>query len=299
MIAGHCAFVGDTIPTVLYQLVHVEPPPLLINGQPVSPALDAVIRRGLAKQPEARFPNVLDFSHAFSAAIAERASAALSTNARLADAPQPAARARVTEAAGSPKAAETPFGLSALPTSAIPARPDKPRGFRWAIAAGGIVVAVGASALVLSLKACTPASAPPAASAPPPIAAPPPAPAPAPVAEQISVEVQDAPANLKVSIDGGELRTLPVRLVKGSGAHQMVFQAPGYRAKTVQIDAGKDIMLGLSMKKLARSQPVVEKPAQSQPVVERAESPVEEPAPSKPGRFKRSFNAVKRVWLGD
>jgi tRNA A-37 threonylcarbamoyl transferase component Bud32 len=71
MVAGRCAFAGDTIPTVLYQLVHVEPPPLSVAGHPVHPAIDAVVRRGLAKQPEARFPSVLEFAHAFDAAVAE------------------------------------------------------------------------------------------------------------------------------------------------------------------------------------------------------------------------------------
>lgn len=66
-------------------------------------------------------------------------------------------------------------------------------------------------------------------------------------------------------------------------------QAPGYRAKTVQLDASKDIAMLLSMKRRARSQAVVERP----------EAPTEEPAKSKPGRFKRSFDAVKHVWLGN
>ncbi len=304
MIAGRCAFVGDTIPTVLYQLVHVEPPPLMVNGQPVSPILDAVIRRGLAKQPEARYPNVLDFARAFRAAAAEAAprtvadsSAVLATGDK---AVLPAAAAAVAVApaanrsspAGPPNAPETPFGVGAFATGASREGPDKLRKFRRAIAVSGITVALGAAALVLSLKACAPSSGPPAASSPPPSAvAPPahPAAAPAPAVEQISVEVQDAPPNLKVSIDGAELQAPPIHLVKGSGSHQLVFQAPGYRAKTMQLDASNDVAMLLSMKRLARSQAVVERP----------EAPTEEPAKSKPSRFKRSFDAVKHVWLGN
>jgi serine/threonine-protein kinase len=307
MLAGRCAFAGDTIPTVLYQLVHVEPPPLLVNGQPVSPVLDAVIRRGLAKQPEGRYPSVIDFARAFGAAasgVAARtdASAAFANDRTVLPAAIPPAIAPSSlDAAGSPQPAQTPFGVSALATRASQEGPNKPRRYRLALAVGGITVALGAAALVLSLKACTPSSAPPASAAPPSAVAPPASPAaPAPAAQQISVEVQDAPANLKVSIDGGELQPLPIHLVKGSGAHQLVFQAPGYRAKTMQLDASKDIAMILSMKRLARAQAATERSeaARSQPVAV-PESPVEDPAKSKPGRFKRSFNAVKHVWLGD
>jgi serine/threonine-protein kinase len=305
MIAGRCAFVGNTIPSMLYQLVHVEPPPLMVNGQPVSPVLDAVIRRGLAKQPEARYPNVLDFARAFRAAVAEAAprmgadsSAVLAAGDKTV---LPAAAAPVvamapaangSSPAGPPNAPETPFGVSAFATGASREEPDKLRKFRRAIAVSGITVALGAAALVLSLKACAPSSGPPAASSAPPSAvAPPahPAAAPAPAAEEISVEVQDAPPNLKVSIDGSESHAPPIHLVKGSGSHQLVFQAPGYRAKTMQLDASKDVAILLSMKRLARSQAVVERP----------EAPTEEPAKSKPSRFKRSFDAVKHVWLGN
>ncbi|HEY8927339.1 MAG TPA: serine/threonine-protein kinase, partial [Polyangia bacterium] len=76
MLAGRCAFVGDTIPTILYQLVHVEPAPLTVNGKAAHPAVEAVIRRGLAKQPEARFPSVIEFAQAFAAAVAEASAAA-------------------------------------------------------------------------------------------------------------------------------------------------------------------------------------------------------------------------------
>jgi serine/threonine protein kinase len=73
MIAGSSAFSGDSIPALMYQLVHGEPPPLLKDGQPVSPQLEAVILRGLAKEPDDRYPNVLEFAQAFAAALAGRA----------------------------------------------------------------------------------------------------------------------------------------------------------------------------------------------------------------------------------
>jgi hypothetical protein len=103
------------------------------------------------------------------------------------------------------------------------------------------------------------------------------------------VDVQDAPANLVVSIDGDDPRPLPAQLIKGSGTHQLVFQAPGYQARTMQLDANQDLMLVLSLKKLRRTETGKG----------RAEPPVEQAEKSNPGRFRRSFNAVKHVWLGN
>jgi serine/threonine-protein kinase len=116
MIVGRCPFDGDSVPALMYQLVHVDPPPMQVNGRPVSPAIEAVVRRGLAKQ--------------------------------------------------------------------------------------------------------------------------------------VSIDVQDPPPGLLVSVDNGEPRPVPARLRRGSGTHTLVFQAPGYRPRPLRLDAAKDLSLVLSLKKI-------------------------------------------------
>ena len=290
MIAGRCAFAGDSIPMVLYQLVHVEQPPLVVQGRPVSPAIEAVIRRGLAKQPEARYASVLDFARAFSAAVAEGASRG---------APASAAEDRTLLAGASPASAAASVATSGPNTFEPVASPGTeagpgatPTGRKRMLAVGGAVIVVCVLAVALMLRGRAPSSTPlttastptgelrrPAASQAVPLQA-------APTADQVSVDVQDAPANLVASIDGDDPRPLPVYLIKGSGSHQLVFQAPGYQARTMQIDANKDVLLALSLKKLHRSE------------ASRPQPPAEPTEKSKPSRFKRSIDAVKNVWLG-
>ncbi len=57
-LAGHRPFEGDTTATILYRVVHEEPAPLDLNAlQGISPMLSQVLRKALAKEPWARFPD--------------------------------------------------------------------------------------------------------------------------------------------------------------------------------------------------------------------------------------------------
>lgn len=57
-LAGFKPFEGDTSATVLYRVIHDEPKPLDAGSlQGISPATQEVLRRSLAKAPEARFPS--------------------------------------------------------------------------------------------------------------------------------------------------------------------------------------------------------------------------------------------------
>jgi len=311
MIAGRCAFAGDSIPTVLYQLVHVEPPPLLVQGRPVSPAIEAVIRRGLAKQPGDRYPSVLDFARALGAAVAESAPRGALLAASVAEdrtllAPVGAAAAAAPvgnrlPASGAPKDGAAASAPSTFAPAASQGTADgtaaRPVARKRMIVIGAAILAACVLALALLGLTRTPPSTPSTTTYPtpgeparpaairPPEAVPSPV---APAAEEISVDVQDALADLAVSVDGDEPRPLPVNILKGSGSHQLVFQAPGYQARTMQLDANKDVMLVLSLKKLHRSGT---SRAHSEPPAEPGEK-------NRPGRFRRSFDAVKHVWLG-
>jgi len=311
MIAGRCAFAGDSIPMVLYQLVHTEPPPLLVRGQSISPAVDAVIRRGLAKRPENRYASVLDFARAFSAAVAGGAAPGAPLLPSVAEDRTLLAQVAPSSASAVPMAhptASASQGSSAVapgPSTFEPvlSRGTAPRTSAMPAARKRVIAVVGTAlgfcvlALVLFLRGRAPSAGPSTANAtlPREAAKPtnPPVPAVVPAvaaaAAEVSVDVQDAPADLVVSIDGDDPRPLPVHLLKGPGTHQFVFQAPGYQARTMQLDTNNDLMLVLSLKKLRRAETGR---ARSEPPAEQGEKGV-------PSRFKRSFDAVKHVWLGN
>ena len=68
MLSGQTPFSGTDLMDVLQKVVSAEAPPIERFAPHVSPAVGAVLHRGLAKDPGARYENVLDFAGAFSAA---------------------------------------------------------------------------------------------------------------------------------------------------------------------------------------------------------------------------------------
>ena len=73
LLTGHLPFQG-TQEQMMYQHLMAQPrPPSAVNPHLPS-AIDAVILRAMAKQPEARFPSISDFARAFQRAVAETVS---------------------------------------------------------------------------------------------------------------------------------------------------------------------------------------------------------------------------------
>jgi eukaryotic-like serine/threonine-protein kinase len=70
LLAGHAAFTGADPGALLRAIVEVDPPPLSSVVTWPADHVSAVLARGLAKLPEARYPNVAAFEQAFRAAIA-------------------------------------------------------------------------------------------------------------------------------------------------------------------------------------------------------------------------------------
>ncbi len=68
MLSGQTPFSGNDLMEVLQKVVTVEAPPVDRFAPHVPQAVSAVLQRGLAKSPEARFSSVLDFAAAFSSA---------------------------------------------------------------------------------------------------------------------------------------------------------------------------------------------------------------------------------------
>jgi len=70
LLTGREPFRGDTAITILYQVVHQDPDALSRHVAWPCEHVDAVLRRGLAKDRSERFPGVLDFARALDEAIA-------------------------------------------------------------------------------------------------------------------------------------------------------------------------------------------------------------------------------------
>jgi eukaryotic-like serine/threonine-protein kinase len=68
LLTGHPPFLG-TQQQVMYQHFMAPPPPPSTVNLHLTPAIDAVILRALAKQPEARFPSITAFAHALQQAV--------------------------------------------------------------------------------------------------------------------------------------------------------------------------------------------------------------------------------------
>ena len=65
LLSGELAFAGDTVPAVVFQVAHGEPPRLEQPDGWISPEVDGVLKRALAKQASDRFVTVTEFARAF------------------------------------------------------------------------------------------------------------------------------------------------------------------------------------------------------------------------------------------
>jgi len=72
MIAGRPPFDATQQAAIMHQICHLEPPSLSALRDGVTPALEAAVRRGLAKSPDARYPDWDHFAQALSGLIANR-----------------------------------------------------------------------------------------------------------------------------------------------------------------------------------------------------------------------------------
>jgi serine/threonine-protein kinase len=76
ILCGVDPFSGESPSTVLYKIVHEEPPPVPDRNPAVPPVLDAVIHRALAKDPDRRYPTARAFAEALKKAMEPAATGA-------------------------------------------------------------------------------------------------------------------------------------------------------------------------------------------------------------------------------
>jgi len=71
-LVGERPFPGDDLAQVLDEVLHLEPLPARERNVAVSPALDAVVRRAMSKDPDDRYPDAGAFADALTRALAVR-----------------------------------------------------------------------------------------------------------------------------------------------------------------------------------------------------------------------------------
>ena len=156
-LSGAGPFVGDSVPSILFQVVHEAPSSLVAKVPGLHPDVVDVLLRALAKKKEDRYPDVAAFSLDLERSSAKTSSPVLAsavTQSRMATrqpepVPATVADGATIAAASSPNEASssdvnrprpTTFTQSAGAMAAILDDP-RPSGSRW-ILAGGIGVAV-------------------------------------------------------------------------------------------------------------------------------------------------------------
>lgn len=160
MLTGERPFPGSSLTTIMHQVLKVEPPlPTELNLM-LPPALDAVVRKAIAKRPDERYASAQEFSRALQVAARQQASTApveavvpepvhessLGFDHRLMDTnfPETAENTAISPTLVLEQTAATPPSPSSTPTlppmSGSPAPTAKPRRWPWAVLAVLMVI---------------------------------------------------------------------------------------------------------------------------------------------------------------
>jgi len=173
-LSGQGPFVGENVPSILFQIVHEPPSSLLPQVAGLHPQVEDVLLRGLAKNKNDRFAKVDDFATALEAALAGNAGRVV-----------PSVSRKVRE-----------------PDDHLDLPPARSKAWMWGAVLGAVaILIVGAVLLFRSGASPKPlVAAPPVAPAavepaPPPVAAPPTVPA-AP-SEQPEIKPERPPSSPK------------------------------------------------------------------------------------------------------
>jgi serine/threonine protein kinase len=254
MLAGVPPFVSDSWGELVHMHIGVAPPPLRSRNPDLPEALEQVVARTLAKDPEARFSSMAELQHALTGGAPRTLVLA-----------EPVQRVPTLTVSEPP-----PAGRTTLADAASEIREPAPtrRRPQWMLPAvtGVVVIAAAVSALLIVIgepaddeEEERPPDPVPAAVAPPPE----PAPVPVPVAPaRIRVGVVTRPAGARIirQRDGAALALTPAELSwpTGDGVESLQLELAGHRTATVAVplDRGSEVNV--------RLEPEPEPPASAQ-----------------------------------
>ncbi len=174
LLSGHKPFEADTTPSVLFQVVHKQPPPIRRWVPEIPGAVAAVVNRALEKDLGRRFASAGDMRAALAIAreglTATHAPPVPPPRTRLAPPPLPASAAPLVRPAGAtPPPVRSPLGAMPVPSIGTPEPPPGPRRrSSRPLVLGALAAAVLAAAVaglwLRSRATTTPAASPTAAA---------------------------------------------------------------------------------------------------------------------------------------
>ncbi|MEA2699030.1 MAG: eukaryotic-like serine/threonine-protein kinase [Myxococcales bacterium] len=263
MLAGRRPFMHEGFGELIAAHLGEPPPTFASLGVDIAPDVEQWVRRLLAKSRDERLASMADVSASIRA-LRHRTTAVLPSSLADVTASAPSGSSRP------PSLSSSPGGTTAMPsvgaTVALPPprqaapfvtttttlsahasenvrRGPQPIG-KWAAGAVAALALVG-GALYLGRSKPSPSLSPPATPA---------AVEPARQPEPVTFDVSDAPEGLQVSVDGAPA-ALPIRLPAGNQTHELVFRAPGFRDRTLRVDASVSRTLTLSLQPAAPEAP--------------------------------------------
>src|SRR5438105_3012827 len=217
MLTGVIPFDGEALMELLYAQVHREPPAPSSRQASLSPAVDAVILRGLAKDPAARWNTCTDFVDALASAL--NGTAAPGADRTVVYSPRLASTVPLGGAAVAERVAAPPQPATvamAYPPPAAPA-PQRRSRRRWIAGAAAILV------LLLVLSVCAIVAQATTLTVNPSTAG---------RGESVRVTATDVPAN-----QAGELQLFSI-------VHTFPFQASSKGEVTLDMTVPRDVNLG-------------------------------------------------------
>jgi serine/threonine protein kinase len=245
MLAGKTPFISEGFGELLSMHLHEPPPPLRQFVPQLSPPVEFVVMRMLAKKADERYQSMADVRTALAAATGMPN--ALGPEHKLGDTDQLGVRATLAANTGDSKPSTvppttlTPGGLQGPP---IHGTTMKVRRKPWALFAAGAAVVVLAAATAILLR-----NSPPPAPAPAPIPvvqppAPAPAPQPPPKPSTVRIRLESTPQGAQVVrvADGVVLGTTPETIVlrPSADALSLRFEKDGFRDTIREVTLAAD-----------------------------------------------------------
>jgi len=234
MLCGWPPFTSAGHGELLHLHIAVAPVPPRSYNKNISEALEAVILKSLAKEPDARQKTMRELERALRGLRADALS--------IPDGGPRAAAPRVASGTA-PAAVQTTFS-AAMGTIEPSTQKTRPSAWRWVAALGGLALA-GVAASVMLGSGAAPSRGRTAPKASAAAEAPPPPTPPAPAKAAVAISSEPPGARVVRARDGADIGVTPFResWPVGVGVENLRIELPGYRPEpfVVPLDRGVDL----------------------------------------------------------
>jgi eukaryotic-like serine/threonine-protein kinase len=149
LIAGRPPFFAETIPQLVSQVLHMEPPTLAELGVSVPGGLEPVLRKALSKARDQRYPTVAAFAEAIGSFAPEDS---LSVSRIMQIRPSSDARDALPETVADRELRRTPRSknrqrtAAVMPTTEVSQKPENKRRLAWAAVLVLLIIGAGVAA---------------------------------------------------------------------------------------------------------------------------------------------------------